>query len=76
MLKSSREIIYCDSCKRILYYVIILVITALLELNALGIIGGTGPGGANWIYDSHKNAIITAVVLTIVYYALWEIILK
>lgn len=59
-----------------IYYLIAGLIWLALELNCLGVIGGTGPGGTNWIYDSHKNAIITGSVLLVVYYALWEIILK
>ena len=49
---------------------------ALLELNALGVIGGTSPGGTNWIYETHKNALITGGVLVVIYYALFYLILK
>jgi uncharacterized membrane protein len=58
------------------YWLIIVVIAALLELNALGIIGGTGAGGTNWIYDSHKNALITGGVLVVVYYLVFYVLLK
>ena len=61
---------------RATYWIIVLVITVLLELNALGIIGGTAPGGLNWMYDSHKNALITGGVLVVVYYAVFYLILK
>ena len=65
-----------DSGKRVLYYVIVIVIAALLELNALGIIGGTGAGGTNWIYDTHKNALITGGVLVVVFYLVFYLVLK
>ena len=48
----------------------------MLELNALGIIGGTGPGGTNWIYDSHKNALITGGVLVVLYYLAYYVMFK
>ncbi|MFI5045851.1 MAG: antitermination protein NusG [Acidimicrobiia bacterium] len=58
------------------YWLIVVVIAALLELNALGIIGGSGPGGTNWIYDSHKNALITGGVLVVVFYLVFYLLLK
>ena len=65
-----------SSSDRIAYYVILLVIAGLLELNSLGVIGGTGPGGTNWIYDSHKNALITGGVLVVVFYVVFWVIFK
>jgi len=65
-----------DSGKRILFYVVAIVIAALLELNALGIIGGTAPGKTNWMYDTHKNALIAGGVLVVVYYLAFYLILK
>lgn len=64
-----------SSGDRVLYYVIVIVIAGLLELNALGVFG-TGPGGTRWIYDSHKNALITGFVLVVVYYAVFYIMFK
>jgi uncharacterized membrane protein len=58
------------------YWAIAIVIVALFELNALGIIGGTGPGGTNWMYESHKNALITGGVLVVVFYFLFYLVLK
>jgi hypothetical protein len=40
------------------------------------VIGGTDPGPLKWPFESHKNAIITGFALTVVYYALWEIIFR
>ena len=53
-----------------------LVIWLVLELNCLGVIGGRGPGGTNVIYDTHKAALITGLVLVVVYYAAFYIFLK
>jgi Urate oxidase N-terminal len=61
---------------RALYWIVTLVIWGLLELNALGVIGGTKPGGLNWIYDTHQAAIITGFILVVVYYALFYVVLK
>ncbi len=67
---------YDTSSNRGVYYLVAGLIWLFFELNCLGVIGGKAAGGLNWFYDTHQNAIITAVVLTVVYYALWEIILK
>jgi uncharacterized membrane protein len=48
--------------KRATYWIITLVIWAAMEANALGWIGGTKPGGANVIYDTHRNTLITGFV--------------
>ena len=58
---------------RAVYWLITLVIWLVLELNCLGILGGTGTGGPRWIYDDHKRAIGTGLVLTVVWYLLWVI---
>lgn len=48
-----------------------LAIIALLELNAIGIFGGIKAGNKMlWPYESHKNAIISSVVLWVVFFAL------
>jgi uncharacterized membrane protein len=61
---------------RATYWIIALVIWLLFELNALGVIGGTKPGGLNWIYDTHQAAIITGFVLVAVYYVLFYLVLN
>jgi uncharacterized membrane protein len=61
---------------RATYWIIAVVIWLLLELNALGVIGGTAAGGLNWIYDTHKAALIAGGVLVVVYYALFYVVLK
>jgi len=61
---------------RLTYWVIAIAITVVLELNALGVIGGTAPGGTNAIYDSHKNTLIAGGVLVVVWYAVFYLLLK
>ena len=61
---------------RAIYWAIAIVIWGALELNVLGVIGGTGPGGTNWMYDHHKNALIVGGVLVVVYYALFYFVLS
>ena len=64
-----------SSGDRVLYYVILIVITGVFELNALGVFG-TSPGGTRWMYDSHKNALITGFVLVVVYYVVFYLLFK
>jgi hypothetical protein len=63
-----------DSGPRIVWWIITFAIWAVLELNALGIIGGFGQGGTNVIYDTHQNAIWTGVALIVIFYVLTEIL--
>jgi uncharacterized membrane protein len=58
------------------FIIIALVIGALLELNALGVFGGTGPGPLKWPYENHRNAIITSFIFVIVLWLISEIILE
>jgi uncharacterized membrane protein len=62
------------SSDRGIYWAVTLVLWAVLELNALGLIGGKGQNVTNWIYENHKRAIGAGLVLAAVWYALWEII--
>jgi len=51
--------------------IIAVVIGALLQLNALGKFGGIKAGNKSLvIYESHKNAIITSIVLWAVLFIL------
>ena len=59
-----------------LFFIIAIVITALLELNAIGIFGGIKAGNKMlWMYESHKNALITSGVLWLVLWILSEVLL-
>jgi uncharacterized membrane protein len=59
---------------RAIYWIVTLVLWAGLEANCLGLLGGKGQNGTNWIYEDHKRAIGTGIVLAAVWYALWEIV--
>jgi len=67
---------YNTSSDRAIYWGITLVVFLVLELNCLGVIGGTGTNATNWIYENHKRAIGAGLVLVVFWYALWEIIFK
>jgi uncharacterized membrane protein len=57
------------------YWIIVLVVLGLLELSALGIIGGSTAGNiTNWFYDSVRNVLIGAFGLWLLFVVLWEII--
>ena len=60
--------------RRAAWFIIAFAIWILLELNALGTIGGFGQGGTNVIYDTHQNAIWTGVALIVIFYVLSEIL--
>jgi len=55
------------------YWGVVLVIWLVLELNCLGVIGGTKPQGTNWIYENHMRAIYVGLVLVPVWYVIWQI---
>jgi hypothetical protein len=61
---------------RSLYWAIAGIVWLVLELNALGKIGGTAANVTNWMYESHKNALITGGVLVVIYYAAFYLVLK
>jgi uncharacterized membrane protein len=66
-----------ESSRAWTFVIICLVISALLELNCLGKLGGTAATNKLlWPYESHKNALITGGVLFVVLYVLSEILLK
>ncbi len=65
-----------DSSKCIVFLLIGLIVIAVLELNALGMISGRGNTGLNWMYETHRNAIITGSVLIVGFYIISEIILR
>ncbi|MGQ0825997.1 MAG: urate hydroxylase PuuD [Actinomycetota bacterium] len=61
--------------KALIYLLIGIAILAVLEVNALGKISGTGSGGLNVIYETHKNAMYTGIGLIVLFYVLAEILL-
>jgi hypothetical protein len=62
-----------ESSKRGAFMGISFVIIAILELNALGVIGGTGPGPTKKYLETHRNTIISGFVLAAVLYILFDI---
>jgi hypothetical protein len=58
------------------WWVIGLAVFAALELNALGYLGGTAPGGSRIIYDTHQNAIWTGVALIVFFYLVTEVLFR
>ena len=74
---SSRHwVAEADGSDLAVWYIVGLAIAGLMEANALGLLGGTAAGGARTIYDTHRNAIITGVVLIVVLYLLSEGLFK
>jgi uncharacterized membrane protein len=69
------QILPPSGSKRATYWIITLVVWALFEAKALGWIGGTKPGGANAIYDTHKNALITGFVYAAVMLGVYALVL-
>ncbi len=65
---------YDTSENRGVYWAIAGIIWLVLELNCLGVLGGSAQNVTNWIYEDHKRAIGAGLVLLVIYYALWEII--
>jgi uncharacterized membrane protein len=59
-----------------IYWIIMIVIWALFELSALGVIGGTKPGGVNVVFDTHRNAIIAGLVYFVVAVGVFAYVLK
>ena len=58
------------------FFIISIAIIAILQLNALGLLGGTAATNKLlWPYESHKNALITGGVLWLVLWLLSEILL-
>jgi len=54
-----------------------VVLAAVLEINALGLLGGTAATNKLlWPYESHKNAIISGGVLLLVLWIASEVLLK
>lgn len=60
--------------KRATFWIIWIVIWGLFEINALGIFG-TSQGSTRVIYDTHRNAIITAFIYSAVALILFAFIL-
>jgi hypothetical protein len=51
------------------WYLIVIGLTTFIEANALGLIGGTGPGPTRKPLEKHRDTIIAGFVLWAVYFA-------
>jgi uncharacterized membrane protein len=60
-----------------IYWIVTLIIVAILELNALGLLPWkfNAKKGLNTIYESVQNTLITGFVLWAVFVVLWEIVI-
>ena len=57
--------------------IIALVLTAILQINALGLLGGTAATNKLlWPFESHKNAMITGGILWLILWVASEVLLK
>ena len=58
------------------YWIVVLVIVALLEANALGFLGGTSQGGVRTYLETVPNVVIAGFVLWAVIYVIgWELLI-
>jgi uncharacterized membrane protein len=76
MAATSHFAVFHDSGtsgKRGAFLGIMVIITAVLELNALGILGGTDPAPTRRYMDSHRDTIIAGFAYAVVLIALFEI---
>ncbi len=65
-----------SGAKWLVFLLIGIVVIAVLELNALGKISGRGNTGLNVIYETHKNAMYSGIVLIVGFYIFAEILLR
>ena len=65
--------VFADADNQGLYWAVVVVIVGLLELNALGVLGGTGQDAPRKYLETHRDTIIAGFVLWIVIYIMWEV---
>ena len=61
--------------KRAIYWVVTLALVGFIEANALGAVGGIGPGPTRKPLETHKDTIIAGFVLALFFILFWEILL-
>ena len=61
---------------RAIFWVIWVIVWAVLELTALGYLGGFAPGGPRTIFDTHKNALWTGFVYAAFALLLFTFVIK
>jgi uncharacterized membrane protein len=63
-----------EGSDRAIYWIIVLILWAVVELNALGRIQGYGPGPTKKPLETVQNVIISGFVLWAIIYIFWEIL--
>jgi len=61
---------------RVGWYIIVLVVAAAIELNALGFVGGTGPGPTKQPLEKHRDTIVAGFVVWGILFVLLVIMFK
>ena len=61
---------------RAIFWIIWVIVWAVLELTALGYLGGFAPGGPRVIFDNHKNALWTGFVYAAFALLLFTFVIK
>jgi uncharacterized membrane protein len=56
--------------KRAVWYIVVVVLTAVFEANALGLLGGYTPGPTRKFLDDHRQTIVAGATLWAVYFGL------
>jgi uncharacterized membrane protein len=59
-----------SSGKRVAWYLIVIVLAALFELNALGVLGGYGVSPIRKYMDDHRQTIIVGFILWAIFFVL------
>lgn len=62
--------------KRALFWGVFIVVWALMELSALGFLGGIKPGGVRVMFDTHRNAVWTGTIYTVFSLLLFAFVLS
>jgi len=61
----------------LVYFILVLVLWAFVELSALGVIGGYDNAFNKFVFDDHKTTIIYGFVMwAVIYFVGWELIMK
>lgn len=61
---------------RALFWGVFIVVWALMELSALGFLGGIKPGGVRVMFDTHRNAVWTGSIYTVFSLLLFAFVLS
>ena len=64
--------VFPEGSDRAVYWIVTLVLVAIIELNALGIIGGTGQNVTNRPLETVQNVVVSGFVLSAIWYVLIE----